>query len=117
MSLKGNIGLAVADLAAVSVDTVLLDLTTRVAVTGLSIHNTLTADRLVYLYESPDATSASGKRIAAYTVAGAEAVDVNEIIGQGYESTMNIIAVQQTAGAAAGDLNAKLTYLNYTGTS
>jgi len=116
MSIKGNIGQALVDLAAFGNDTVILDFTNRVAVSALSIHNTTAADREIHFFESTDQTSANGERIAVHTLAGGASEDVGEIIGQGYSSTQNIIAVVQTVGAA-GDVNAKLTYIQYAGGS
>ena len=116
MSIKGNIGQAVLDLAVFSNDTVVLDFNDRVAVSALSIHNTSAADREIFFFESPDQTSANGKRVAIHTLAGGASEDVDEIIGQGYSSAQNIIAVVQTVGAL-GDVNAKLTYIQYTGGS
>ena len=116
MSIKGNVGQALVDLAAFGNDTVILDFADRVAVSALSIHNTTAASREIYFFESTDQTSANGERIAVHTLAGEASVDVGEIIGQGYSSTQNIIAVVQTTGAL-GDVNAKLSYTQYTGTS
>jgi len=116
MSIKGNIGQALIDLAAFGDDTTVLAFNDRVAVSALSIHNTTAADREIYFYESTDQTSANGERIAVHTLAGGASEDVGEIIGQGYASTQNIVAVVQTVGAA-GDVNVKLTYIQYTGGS
>lgn len=117
MSIKGNIGQVTTDIAAVSIDSVVLDFDNRVAVSALSIHNTTTTDREVWFYASPNLTSASGKRVARHTLAGGASEDVGEIIGQGYDPNENVIAVVQTAGAVSGDLNHKLTYIEYTGGS
>ena len=117
MTIKGNIGNLVIDLDAVSTDTTIFDFDNRIAVTAFSLHNTEASDREVFFFESPDTTSGSGKRIASHVLGAGESIDVGEIIGQGYESNMNIIAVQQTAGAASGDLNVKFTYTSYTGGS
>lgn len=116
MAIRANIGLATTDLAAVSTDTVVFNQASRCSITGASLHNTLSAgDREVFFYESPNLTSASGKRIGVYTVAPGARTDVSSIIGQGYNSDQNIIAVQQTGASALGDLNIKISYIEYTG--
>lgn len=116
MSIKGNVGQAVLGLAAFGDDSTVIDFSDRVAITAMSLHNTVATDRTVHFFESPDTTSASGTRIAVHTLPAGESVDLGEIIGQGYLPTQNIIAVVQTVGIA-DDLNVKLTYILYTGSS
>lgn len=113
MSIKGNIGQGVVDLD--TTDIVVLNFSSRVAVTSLSIYNGAGAARVVDFYESPNLTSASGKKIATHSLDSAASADVDEIIGQGYSSSQNIIAVVDTG--SLGDINAKLTYIQYTGSS
>jgi hypothetical protein len=116
MAIKGNIGQATLDIGAVSIDTAVINFANRVAITAASLHNTTASNRAVTLYASPDTTSASGKKIADYTLAANRSEDISEIIGQGYEGE-NVIAVASTGGAVAGDLNIKVTYIQYTGDS
>ncbi len=116
MSIIGNVGILTADINAEGVDTVVFDFTNRIAVSAFSIHNTLEFSRKVSVYASTDLTSANGKRVAVYEFSPDESFDINEVIGQGYDEE-NIIVVQDTSGGAAGDLNFKLTYTNYTGGS
>lgn len=113
MSIKGNIGQPALDLA--TADTVVLDFTDRVSVTALSLFNKSGASRVVKFFESPNLTSASGKQVAVYTLATMASVDVAEIIGQGYAAAQNIVTTVDTG--STGDVNAKLTYIQYTGSS
>jgi hypothetical protein len=69
----------------------------RVGVTAASVHNTTGANRVLTLWESPNLTSASGSVIAEYTVLPDSSVDIQEVLGQGYENT-NIIAQASSAG-------------------
>jgi hypothetical protein len=117
MSIKGNLGQAVLDIGAVGVDTVLLDFDNRVAVTALSLYNTTGANADIEVYYSPDTTSASGKLIASQSIAAGEAWLPTEVIGQGFPVNENVIVVDTTGGAVAGNVNAKMTYINYTGSS
>lgn len=117
MAIKGNVPQGVIDLAAVSVDTVLFDNTERTAISAISIHNINAASREVFIYISPNLTSASGKIVAVYNLSPDESADINELLGQGLSSTEQIIGVQQTAGAVSGDLNCKLTFTQYSGSS
>ena len=110
MAIRGNIdGGAISILAA---DTTLVDISAltsveRIAISGLSIHNTAVVSVTVTVYQSPNLTSASGKRLAYYSLAPNESADVIEMIGQGFLT--NIIAV----GSAVG-VNAKVSYTTYT---
>lgn len=113
MAIKGNIGQPALDLAVA--DTVVLDFTDRVAVTTLSLFNKSGAARVVTVFESPDLTSAAGKQIAVHTLATMTSVDIVEVIGQGYTPAQNIITTVDTG--STGDVNAKLTYIQYTGSS
>lgn len=117
MAIVGNVGVLTTDIGAVGIDTVVFDFTNRIAVSAFSIHNTLTANRTVSVYASPNLTSASGKRVAVYNFGPDDSFDINEVIGQGYAAQENVIVVQDTAGGVLGDLNFKLTYTNYTGGS
>lgn len=113
MAIKGNIGQPALDLAVA--DTVVLDFSDRVAVTALSLFNKSGASRVVKVYESPDLTSAAGKQIAIYTMATMTSVDIAEAIGQGYAATQNIVTTVDTG--STGDVNVKLSYIQYTGNS
>ena len=114
MAILSNVGAPPIDLAAFSLDTTILDIAARIAVTAMSIHNTAGANRIVEIYVSPDTTSASGKRIALYDIVADASIDVGELIGQGIVETDAVIAVQQTAAAVAGDLNCTVTHILYT---
>jgi hypothetical protein len=118
MAIKSNVSSAPIDLAAVSTDTTLVAAVlapARLAITGLSIFNTTASTQLaVDIFESPDTTSAAGKKIASYTLDGNTSIDVVELIGQGLSSGRNIIGRQTTSGATSGQLNAKITVTQYT---
>jgi hypothetical protein len=116
MAIQSNLSQAPIGLNA-STDTTLLASVaspSRQAVTAFSLFNTTANARAIDIYESPDTTSAAGKKIASYTLAGNSSQDVTECIGQGYSAGQNIIAKQTTGGASANDLNAKLTTTLYT---
>lgn len=113
MSIKGNIGQPALDLA--TADTAVLNFTDRVAATALSLFNKSAGSRVVTFFESPNLTSASGKQIAVYTLATMTSVDVTEVIGQGYTAAQNIVTTVDTG--STGDVNAKLTYIQYTGSA
>jgi len=119
MSIKGNKGQLTLDIGATGVDTPIIDFDNRVDITRCSIHNQGSADVEVWLYASPDATSASGKRVAVTWLATDDVFSSRQIeeVLQGYPSTENIIAVVQTAGIGAGDVNVKITYTEYSGGS
>ncbi len=79
-------------------------LVNRIAITAFSVHNTTAGSITIDVYESPDTTSAAGKRIAQYAVGANASVDVVEVIGQGYTVGQNIIAqapgsMRQTPGS------------------
>ena len=117
MSIKGNLGQAVLDINASGVDTTVLDYSNRTAVSALSFYNTTGANADIEIYYSPNTTSASGTLIATNAIAANTSWLPIEVIGQGFTSSENIIVVNTTGGAGAGDVNAKLTYINYTGSS
>ena len=117
MSIQGNIGQNVLDLNASGVDTVLLDFNERVAVSQLSLFNVSGSNATITIYVSPDLTSASGKLVATEIIPSQESWGPKEIIGQGYGPEENLIVVNTTVGALIGDVNAKLTYIEYTGSS
>lgn len=110
MAIRGNVDGGVINVLAS--DTVIVEPSSlaaveRIAVSGLSLHNTAVATVIVQLYQSPDLTSASGDRLAYYSLAPDESADVTELIGQGFVE--NIIAVGDAAG-----VNAKVSYTTYT---
>lgn len=117
MAIYSNKTEGVQDLAASSADKVLHNQANRTAITGFSIFNESGANAAVDIYESPDNTSASGTKRATYTIADDESVDIIEFIGQGMKADIRIIAVVTTGGLVAGDLNSKITYTEYTGSS
>jgi hypothetical protein len=120
MAVKGNLSQGLVSLAAATTDTTLVQpsiAVNRLAVTAAILSNTESANREVELYESPNLTSASGTLVATYVLAAEETALIEEIIGQAYESGQNIIAVQTTGGASAGDVVARVTYTTYDGES
>lgn len=82
---------------------------TRIAISALSLHNTTGASITVELYHSPDATSASGERVANVSVPANSSEDVNSLIGQAVNNTRFIVAVGDAAGC-----NALMSYTGYT---
>ncbi len=112
MGIKGNVGIGVIQIG--TIDTTLLDpdygTRVRAAVTGAYLHNSSGVTIIVEIFESPDLTSASGERIDYYSIDANESADISSIIGQGFSSTQNIIAIADVAG-----VNAKLTVDEYTG--
>jgi hypothetical protein len=118
MAIRSNISPAPIALAAASTDTTLLAAVvgSRFAITGMSIFNTTASTSLtVDFYDSSNTTSASGTKIASYTLDGNSSIDVVELIGQGVLATRNIIGRVTTGGATLGDLNCKMTYTQYSG--
>ena len=110
MTIKGNVDGGVIDVLAS--DTVIVEpgslaAVERIAVSGLSLHNTAVGTVIVKLYQSPDLTSASGDRLAYYSIAPNESADITELMGQGFLT--NIIAVGDAIG-----VNAKVSYTTYT---
>lgn len=115
MAIRTGISPAPIALAAVSTDTTLLAAITgsRLQVTALSLYNNAASPRTVGIYDSSNTTSASGTLIATYTIDAGASVDVVEMIGQGLAATRNLIGRQTTGGALLGDVNAKITYTNF----
>lgn len=117
MAIQSNVSIAPIALAAVNTDTTLVAAVTtpsRNAVTAFSLFNTQASARVVDIYESPNTTSASGTKIATYTIDALSSVDVVEIIGQGLSTGQNIIGRQTTSASASGDVNCKRTLTQYT---
>lgn len=99
MAIKSNVGIPLVSIAVT--DTTLLNPLApieRIAVTACVLHNTNAAARTVTLWESPNLTSASGNRIAVYSIGPNESADIEEIIGQGYSVGRNIIAQASGVG-------------------
>lgn len=117
MAIRSNISPAPVQLAAVSTDTTLLAAITdsRLAITGMSLFNNAAAPRVVDIYDSSNTTSASGVKVASYSIDANTSVDVVELIGQGVAATRNIVGRQTTSGAALNDVNCKITYTNFSG--
>jgi hypothetical protein len=110
MTIKGNVDGGVINVLAsdtVIVEPSSLPAVERIAVSGLSLHNTAVGTVIVELYQSPDLTSASGDRLAYYSIAPNESADITELMGQGFLT--NIIAVGDAIG-----VNAKVSYTTYT---
>ncbi len=110
MGIKGNVGVGV--IAIGTSDTVLLDPDSgdreRAAVSSAYLHNTSGGTIVVRIFESPDLTTASGVRIDRYSIDTDKSADISAIIGQGFSSTQNIIAIADIAG-----VEAKLTIVEY----
>ena len=119
MSIKGNKGQATLDLGATGADTVVIDFDNRVDITRCSLHNQGSIDAEVWFYASPDLTSASGKRVAVSWLATDDVLSSRQIteLLQGYSNNEQVIAVVQTGGIGAGDVNIKITYTEYSGGS
>lgn len=102
MSIKGNVGLGT--ISVLAGDTTIIDQNapvTRYAIGAFSLHNTTAAAVTVTVFTSPNLTSASGKRVASYSVPGNQSVDVVELIGQGFPIATNVIAVGSGVGVNA----------------
>jgi hypothetical protein len=111
MSIRGNIGIGSVSIAAA--DTTIYDppsTVERYAISAFSVHNTTAAAVTVSVYNSPDLTSAAGVRNAFYSIPANQSVDIVELIGQGFLSSRNIIAV----GGAVG-LRATMSVTTYDG--
>lgn len=111
MAIKGNVGLGVVDIGVT--DTTLLNPSApveRVSVGAFSVHNDGSAggNVTVEIFISPNATSASGKRVAYYVIRDNESVDINELIGEGLADTQFLIAKADVTGA-----NAHVTVTEY----
>lgn len=110
MAIKGNVGVSSQDILAG--DTLVVDVVApieRIAITAASLFNDTGAAVTVELFESPDATSASGDQIEEIAVPANSSVIVDSLLGQGYASTQNIVAV----GSAVG-VNFSYTRTEYT---
>ena len=111
MAIFGNIGIDTVDVG--TSDTTILEVGAtdyqRVAVSAFNLHNDGILDITVEIFISPDATSASGHRVARIPLSIGSSEDVNELIGQGYDSGKYIIAKASTTG-----INASLSYTGYT---
>ncbi len=96
--------------AVLAADTVIYTVSTdtRAKVEAFNAHATAAAT--VTFYISPDDTSASGDVVGSYTFALGEDLDINALVGQGYDAGKRIIAVADVTG-----VNASLTYTLWTG--
>ena len=111
MAIFGNLGIDTVDVS--TSDTTILNVSAtqyeRVAVSAFSLHNDGVVDISVEVFISPDATSASGDRVARIAISAGGSADVNELIGQGYDDTKYIVAKANVVG-----VNASLSYTGYT---
>ncbi|MCH9645665.1 MAG: hypothetical protein K0U08_03370, partial [Proteobacteria bacterium] len=94
MAIKSGVSLGVVPV--LTSDTVVFDSSSitnlqRYAIEAASFHNT-TLSKIddIEIYASPDLTSASGDRVALYSISSGLSKDIIEIIGQGYDG-LNII--------------------------
>lgn len=121
MAVRVGLTDGVQQLGASTDDTVVHNQTNRTAISAFNIYNSTANNVELTVYDSPDDTSASGEERANFTIGpkgfADDALDVNEVIGQGYAANTRIIVVVNTAGIVAGDLTTKLTYTVYTGNS
>lgn len=111
MSIKGNVGIG--SIAVAAADTTIYQPVSpvqRYAISAFSLHNTNAANVTVTVFNSPNLTSASGVRNASYTIAPNQSVDVIELIGQGFATGRNIIAVGSLTG-----VNATMSVTTYDG--
>jgi hypothetical protein len=111
MSIKGNVGNSVTTIGAG--DQVVYEqpvTVERYAITAFNIFNNSASAVTVNLFSSPDLTSASGEKVAQYSIPANSDIDINALIGQGYMG-FNIIATASTGGV----LNASITLTAYDG--
>lgn len=109
--IKGNVGLGIVPVLVT--DTAILSLASpveRAAVTNAVLHNDGSAAAVitVEIFISPDLTSASGQRIAVYTIQDNGNVLIDTIVDQGFTAAQNIIAKADVAGC-----NSLLTIIEY----
>ena len=110
MSIRSNLGAGVVNVTVV--DTILFEPDVsidRYHISACNVYNTTVSTLTLSVYVSPDLTSASGNLVDVVTIGSGSEVDINAIIGQGYEQ-QNIIV----QGSALG-LNASLTRTEYSG--
>ena len=118
MGIKSNLSIGPVPLAASSTDTPIhAPGAFRTAVTAATLTNNAAINVAVGIYESPNATSASGELLETVTMGPGEEKDIASIIGQGFEASQQIVALVTTAGVNLGDVISKLTYTQYTGDS
>jgi hypothetical protein len=118
MAIRGNLSTGVQPLGATDADVVVhVDMVNRTAITAFVIHNNDGNNLTVEIYESTNDTSASGERVAEYALASDESVDIIECLGQGYPAGIRVICKITTAAVSAGDMNARVTYTEYSGGS
>lgn len=99
MAIRGNIGVSAQEIINPG-DTHLVNITgsvERIAITAASLYNNSGAAVQVNLFESPDATTASGTKIDQISVPANGTISVGSLLGQGYSAAQNIVA---TAAAA-----------------
>jgi hypothetical protein len=103
--ITANIGLAATSLT--TGDTALINLSgsdLREGVQNAIATNTTGAAITVSLYESPDATSASGVLIWSQDIPANDDAIITGVVGQGFEQGQNLIATASAVG-----VNVKLT--------
>lgn len=103
--ITANIGLPALGLT--TSDTALINLsgsTLREGVQNAVVTNTTGSPITVSLYESPDATSASGLLIWSESVPANDDAIITGVVGQGFEQGQNLIATASAVG-----VNIKLT--------
>jgi hypothetical protein len=118
MGIKSGLSVGPIEVAASSTDTPIhAPGAFRTAVTASVITNNAAINVTVQIYESPNATSASGELLETITLAPSEEQDVISIVGQGFQASQQIIARVTTAAVILGDVISKLSYTMYTGDS
>ena len=111
MAIRGRVGIPA--LAVGTGDTTLVDISSlsvdRVAVAAMNFNNTTGASIDITIWESPDATSASGTQIDSFPVP-ANLSEQSAVIGQGYDNTKFLVAQASAVG-----VNASTTLTDYDG--
>jgi len=113
MTVKTGVSGGTTDIA--TTDTAIMQVvanSNRERVEAFTISNTTGGTVVVDIYESPDLTTASGKRIAQYTLTAESSAQVVEAIGQSLIVGRNIIAIADVVGS-----NATHTKTTYDGSS
>lgn len=90
-------------------DTVIIETPSKVGIEAFSAHNTTGSDVTVEFFISNNNTSELTERVCNYTIKANEQLDINAIIGQGYNSNLWILAKASAVG-----INCYLTYTEFT---
>lgn len=116
MAIKSNVGFGPGQIGTGTDGTTVINVATitgadRVGLGALSIYNTTASTINVEVYISTDTTVASGTLLDTIALSGSsEAVDVNSMLGQGFEVSQVLILKADAAGA-----NYRGTYTEFSG--